>query len=200
LLAPKKKWRARFLYKRCALTLIMDRQKHTLRLASLVSRCGSIHAIYCQANDVSRAKPSLKQLYSQHMYQATEAIAEVAVVVRVDKVDRVDNEVSEVTVVSVRKETDHAVETVVNARKGIDHRVHRENARVRGRVRHAHWAIGLPGRGRGKGGQDLRARKETDLHVRVESSNLWQGQNNRTLLSLRHRMQHRRLLQHPQHL
>jgi hypothetical protein len=161
----------------------------------LASRYGSIYEIYCQADAVSQVKPSLSQSYSQHMYLLSVVAAAATAVV----MEGSNGGVSEVIVVSVRKETDHEVETVDHARKGIGHRVHRESDRDRVKVRDAHRATDHLGQVRVRVVLGHHAHKETDHHVRVESSSLWQGQSKRIKACLRHRMQLSRRLRRPQH-
>jgi len=94
----------------------------------LVSKSGFIKAIYCRVNVAKQVKRSRKFPYSHHSRRAN---AEAATAVEALRVGNA------LIVVSVRKETDHKVETVgipAPVKLGIGQRVHKENVQYAHRV------------------------------------------------------------------
>jgi hypothetical protein len=129
----------------------------------LASRCGFIRAIYFPANAAKQLREPRKLLYSQRSLHANVRVV-IAVVVIVAVVVKVGS------AESVRKESDHKVETVAPVKPGRGHSVHKGHASHvrRGSDRH----VRRESDHRGKAESDRRAshvHRESDRRVRKES-------------------------------
>ena len=110
----------------------------------MASRCGFIRAIYFPANAAKQLREPRKLLYSQRSPHATvRVVSAVAVIVAAPvKVGSAE---------SVRKESDHRVETVAPVKPGRGHSVHK------GHASHVHRE------------SDRRVRRESDHRGKAES-------------------------------
>jgi hypothetical protein len=120
----------------------------------LASRCGFIRAIYFPANAAKQLREPRKLLYSQRFPQENvRVVIAVAVIVAAPvKVGSAE---------SVRKESDHKVETVAPVKPGRGHSVHK------GHASHVHRE------------RDRRVRRESDHRGKAESDHRGKAERDR---------------------